>query len=199
MRQPLRTCRIFCILAITAIFFATGPASRAQNQSQGNASSAAREEALAAPGGVQILTPIEGVDFGLYLNGLIRGVRNKWYASMPEAALKGEKGEAIIRFRVESDGKADDIRQKRVREKMCSIKRPSKRSATRAPSSHSPPLLSTHSSRFVSIFTTTWGRQTRRQPIVVRCRTLLHQKRRSTAWNCWRSFRTLSMRPLPKK
>jgi TonB family protein len=58
---------------------------------------------------VQILTPTDGVDFSLYLNNLVREVRNKWYASMPEAALRGEKGEAIVLFRIHSNGEVDDV------------------------------------------------------------------------------------------
>jgi TonB family protein len=102
--------RAFSILAITvASAFASGAVSRAQNYSQESALSVAHQETSAPQGGVQILTPTDGVDFRLYTSALASEIRNKWYASMPEAALKGEKGEAIIRFRIQSDGKAEDV------------------------------------------------------------------------------------------
>jgi TonB family protein len=110
MRRPLRIRWAVGVLAITAAsVFGCAVVSRAQDRGQEGASSVARPGALPPPSGVQILTPTDGVDFSSYLNTLTRDVRNKWYASMPETALKGEKGEATIRFRIESSGKVEDV------------------------------------------------------------------------------------------
>ena len=87
----------------------SGSVSPAQDHASENTSTAALQAASASQNGVQILTPTDGVDFSLYLNTLTKEVRNKWYASMPEAALKGEKGEAIVLFRIHSNGEADDV------------------------------------------------------------------------------------------
>jgi TonB family protein len=94
---------------MTVVSFASGAVSRAQNPVQESPLGASRQETNAPQSPVQILGPTDGVDFSAYLNTLISQVRNKWYASMPEAALKGEKGEANIRFRIQSDGKAEDV------------------------------------------------------------------------------------------
>jgi TonB family protein len=55
-------------------------------------------------GGVEILTPTEGVDFSNYLARLLAGVKRNWYAVIPESARMGEKGRVIIQFRITRDG-----------------------------------------------------------------------------------------------
>jgi TonB family protein len=58
-----------------------------------------------SPGSIlEILTPTEGVDFHPYVDKFISKVKNKWYASMPSAALQGEKGATTIRFGIHKDG-----------------------------------------------------------------------------------------------
>jgi TonB family protein len=58
-----------------------------------------------APDAVQILTPHEGVDFTPYTNHLVESIKRNWYAKMPEDAKAGAKGRAVIRFKIQKNGK----------------------------------------------------------------------------------------------
>jgi len=110
MYQPSKISRAVSVLAITfASGFASAVVGGAQDHASENTSTAARQETNSPQSPVEILTPTDGVDFRPYLNVLVRDVRKKWYASMPEAALKGEKGEAVIRFQIESNGNAEGV------------------------------------------------------------------------------------------
>jgi TonB family protein len=110
MSRPSNIRRAVSVLALMFTSgFASGAISRAQDRAPESTSSTARQATSASQSGVQILTPTDGVDFSLYVNTLVREVRNKWYASMPEAALKGEKGEAIVLFRILSNGEVKDV------------------------------------------------------------------------------------------
>jgi len=55
-------------------------------------------------GGLQMLTPTEGVDFSSYLSRVLASVRRNWYAVIPESARMGEKGRVVLRFRITRDG-----------------------------------------------------------------------------------------------
>jgi TonB family protein len=57
---------------------------------------------------VQILTPTNGVDFSIYLAGLMTTVKRKWYAVMPDAALGGTKGKVILLFNIDKNGDLSD-------------------------------------------------------------------------------------------
>ncbi len=98
------------ILAVAAVAsaFASGAVSHAHTQNQSTASSAA-QAASGSPSVVQILSPTDGVDFNPYILKLVSDVKLKWYASMPEAALKGEKGTATVRFGINANGEANDL------------------------------------------------------------------------------------------
>ena len=110
MYQPSKISRAVSVLAITfASGFASAVVGGAQDHASENTSTAARQETNSPQSPVEILTPTDGVDFRPYLNVLVRDVRKKWYASMPEAALKGETGEAVIRFQIESNGNAEGV------------------------------------------------------------------------------------------
>jgi len=110
MYPPPNIRRAVSVLALMfASAFASGAISHAQHHPPEATSTAAPQATSASQNGVQILTPTNGVDFKPYLNVLVRDVRGKWYASMPETALKGERGEAIVRFRIESNGKAEGV------------------------------------------------------------------------------------------
>ena len=50
---------------------------------------------------VEIRTPTEGVDFNGYVSRLIKSVRHNWYAIIPEAARKEEKGKVSVRFHIQ--------------------------------------------------------------------------------------------------
>ena len=110
MYPPPNIRRAVSVLALMfASAFASGAISHAQGHPPEVTSTAAPQATSASQNGVQILTPTNGVDFSLYLNTLAKEVRNRWYASMPETALKGERGEAIVLFRILSNGEVKDV------------------------------------------------------------------------------------------
>jgi TonB family protein len=55
-------------------------------------------------GAVQMLTPDEGVDFSSYLARVVASVKRYWYSVMPESARMGDRGRAIIDFKIMRDG-----------------------------------------------------------------------------------------------
>jgi TonB family protein len=55
-------------------------------------------------GGVQMLTPDQGVNFNDYLARVVDSVRRNWYSVMPESVYLGEKGRVVLRFRIMSNG-----------------------------------------------------------------------------------------------
>jgi TonB family protein len=54
--------------------------------------------------GVEIPTPLEGMDFSDYLTRLIPTVARNWYAVMPESALLGHREKVVVRIQVQKDG-----------------------------------------------------------------------------------------------
>ena len=57
-----------------------------------------------AQGGLEMLTPDEGVDFSSYLQRVLIKVKQNWYAVIPESARLGEKGVVVLQFRIMRDG-----------------------------------------------------------------------------------------------
>ncbi len=55
-------------------------------------------------GGLQMLTPTEGVDFSSYLARVLARVKQNWYAVIPESALMGERGRVVLEFNINRDG-----------------------------------------------------------------------------------------------
>ena len=55
-------------------------------------------------GGLEMLTPTEGVDFSSYLDRVVASVKRNWYSIMPESALMGEQGKVYITFKIMRDG-----------------------------------------------------------------------------------------------
>jgi len=55
-------------------------------------------------GGIEVLTPLEGVDFSNYLARVLASVRRNWYAVMPESARLGDKGRVVLQFRILRNG-----------------------------------------------------------------------------------------------
>jgi TonB family protein len=51
-----------------------------------------------------ILTPTQGVDFGPYMDQLLKRVRHTWFDSMPEEAMAGDKGKVSVVFAILPDG-----------------------------------------------------------------------------------------------
>jgi TonB family protein len=59
---------------------------------------------------LQILSDTQGYNFASYFNNLRTVLRKNWSAVMPEIALKGEKGRAVVTFTIIRDGKIQDFR-----------------------------------------------------------------------------------------
>jgi len=57
-----------------------------------------------------ILSDTGGYDMSKYVTAALQRVRNNWYAVMPEAARKGEKGKVTVVFTVGRDGKVQELR-----------------------------------------------------------------------------------------
>jgi hypothetical protein len=55
-------------------------------------------------GGIEMLTPTQGVDFDGYLQRVYFTVRRNWYAVMPESVELGERGMVVLVFRIMRDG-----------------------------------------------------------------------------------------------
>jgi outer membrane biosynthesis protein TonB len=58
----------------------------------------------AAYGGLEMLTPDEGVDFSGYLQRVYLTVKRNWFAVMPSSVELGEKGIVQLTFRIYRDG-----------------------------------------------------------------------------------------------
>lgn len=58
----------------------------------------------AAYGGLEMLTPDEGVDFSGYLQRVYLTVRRNWFAVMPSSVELGEQGIVALTFRIYRDG-----------------------------------------------------------------------------------------------
>ena len=57
-----------------------------------------------AYGGIEMLTPDQGVDFSNYLNRVYVTVKRNWFAVMPGSVELGEKGIVYLTFRINRDG-----------------------------------------------------------------------------------------------
>lgn len=55
-------------------------------------------------GGLQMLTPDEGVDFSDYLTRVLARVQQNWYSQIPESARLGERGKVVLQFRILRNG-----------------------------------------------------------------------------------------------
>jgi len=57
-----------------------------------------------AYGGIEMLTPDEGVDFNDYLHRVYVTVKRNWFSVMPGSVELGEKGIVFLTFRINRDG-----------------------------------------------------------------------------------------------
>jgi hypothetical protein len=57
-----------------------------------------------AYGGLEMLTPDEGVDFNSYLQRVYFTVKRNWFAVMPGSVELGEKGIVVLTFKIMRDG-----------------------------------------------------------------------------------------------
>jgi TonB family protein len=61
-----------------------------------------------AGGGLELLTPTEGVDFTSYFQRLQAIVYRNWQAVMPQSVIMGERGKVILQFRIMQNGVVPD-------------------------------------------------------------------------------------------
>jgi TonB family protein len=57
-----------------------------------------------AYGGIEMLTPDQGVDFNSYLQRVYVTVKRNWFAIMPESVELGERGVVVLTFKIMRDG-----------------------------------------------------------------------------------------------
>jgi TonB family protein len=57
-----------------------------------------------AYGGIEMLTPDQGVDFSNYLNRVYVTVKRNWFAVMPGSVELGERGIVVLTFKIMRDG-----------------------------------------------------------------------------------------------
>ncbi len=57
-----------------------------------------------AYGGLEMLTPTQGLDWSSYLQRVYVTVKGNWFAVMPESVELGEKGVVVLTFRIMRDG-----------------------------------------------------------------------------------------------
>jgi TonB family protein len=55
-------------------------------------------------GGLEILSDTQGVDFGPYLQRILKVVQENWENEMPESVMMGKKGKLTIDFAITKDG-----------------------------------------------------------------------------------------------
>jgi TonB family protein len=55
-------------------------------------------------GGLEMLTPTEGVDFSTYLARVLASVKRNWESVMPESARLGDRGKVVLQFRIMRNG-----------------------------------------------------------------------------------------------
>jgi TonB family protein len=56
-------------------------------------------------GSIELLTPMEGLDFAPFMHSVYVSIKREWFAGMPPSVEKGNKGVVSIRFEVQQDGK----------------------------------------------------------------------------------------------
>jgi TonB family protein len=61
-------------------------------------------------GGLEILSDTQGVDFGPYLQRILRVVQENWERGMPESVMMGKKGKLTIDFAITKDGQVADMK-----------------------------------------------------------------------------------------
>src|SRR5262249_41685745 len=60
-------------------------------------------------GGLQMLTPDQGVDFSGYLNRVYLAVKRNWFAVMPTSVELGERGVVLVTCRITRDGSVPGV------------------------------------------------------------------------------------------
>jgi TonB family protein len=103
----LRVCTILAIMLISTISCVA--AAHAQERAHDPAPSTPAQAPNSPVSSIELLTPTAGVDFSQYTAKMSSDLKKHWYAAMPQAALTGEKGKAVVRFQIQRDGKVENI------------------------------------------------------------------------------------------
>ncbi len=107
MRNPLRLGVVVCLIGSTFTSTQSGAASTAHNQEAPASGSTAQERRKPAGfGGIDILSDTMGVDFGPYLQRVLKTVKENWH--LAPASAKGPKmmqGVVSIEFAILTKGK----------------------------------------------------------------------------------------------
>jgi outer membrane biosynthesis protein TonB len=108
MRYPSRFGVVICLIGSTFASVQSGAASTARNQEAPVSDSTSQEpKKPAGLGGIDILSDTMGVDFGPYLQRVLKTVKENWYHLAP-ASAKGPKmmqGVVLIEFAILKKGK----------------------------------------------------------------------------------------------
>ena len=84
------------------------PAETADGKSQ-NQKLDLRASSQGCGGGLDVLSDMQGVDFGPYLQLVLSRVRENWYGLIPDS-VKPKKGNLAIEFAITKDGQVADMR-----------------------------------------------------------------------------------------
>jgi TonB family protein len=98
--------RLVALLLCGVFAFGQSPAPSPESKAQPPASSPNPGRQL---GAVDVLSDTQGVDFGPYLRGILKDVRQNWYRLIPQCA-ETMKGEVAIEFAITTDGKIAKMR-----------------------------------------------------------------------------------------
>jgi TonB family protein len=113
MRNPLRLGVVVCLIGSTFPSVQSRAASTARNQAAPTSDSTAQEPRTPAGlGGIDILSDTMGVDFGPYLQRVLKTVKENWYHFTP-ASARGPKmmqGVVSIEFAILKKGKVSGMR-----------------------------------------------------------------------------------------
>jgi TonB family protein len=105
VKQTPKTRLAVGLLAFAALVIGSSAATtRAQEPLDEKPPGASVQSPNPTPGGIQILTPTEGVNFGPYMNQVHAKVMKNWSASLPDEFRNGTKGQAMIRFDIDREG-----------------------------------------------------------------------------------------------
>jgi TonB family protein len=102
-----RTCRVIAVIVMSLIVPA--PAAPAQGQAPQAPPSTAGESPNSAGAAVELLTSTNAVDFSGYIAKTMATVKKNWLATMPAAFWAGARGKTTVEFRIQSDGKIENI------------------------------------------------------------------------------------------
>jgi TonB family protein len=117
VKHPSKTGAAVRLLTLVALVIVASVATtRAQGPPPEKPPSVSVQSPRPPGGGMQILTPTEGVNFDSYMSQVHAQVMKNWSASLPDEFRKGTQGLAIIRFDINRDGTIANISLERTSE-----------------------------------------------------------------------------------